>query len=190
MTDKRSVRVSKFLSRHLRHSPGRIGLRPDEAGWVAVEELLAACARAGLPITRAELDQVVAANDKRRFAFSDDGTRIRASQGHSIPVRLGLPPAVPPPVLYHGTARSALPAIEREGLRPMRRHDVHLSADPATALRVGARHGAPVVLRVDAAAMHADGREFRVSDNGVWLTAAVPPRYLRRLADAPPASRR
>ncbi|MBO1336734.1 RNA 2'-phosphotransferase [Streptomyces sp. VRA16 Mangrove soil] len=177
MDEQRTVKVSKYLSKHLRHEPGRIGLTPDEAGWVEIDELLAAAAAHRFRITRAELDHVVATNDKRRFAI--EGTRIRASQGHSIDVDLGLTPVEPPAYLYHGTVARFLDAIRAEGLRPMARHDVHLSEDRETATRVGARRGRPVVLPVDAGAMHRDGHTFRRSANGVWLTAAVPPRYLR-----------
>ncbi|MFJ6528375.1 RNA 2'-phosphotransferase [Streptomyces longwoodensis] len=177
MDDRRTVKVSKYLSKHLRHQPGRIGLVLDEGGWVEIDTLIAAAAAHGFPFTREELDHVVAANDKQRFAV--DGTRIRASQGHSVDVDLGLPPATPPPYLYHGTVARFLDAIRAEGLRPMNRHDVHLSADRETATRVGARRGRPVVLAVDAGAMHRDGHVFHVSANGVWLTRAVPPQYLR-----------
>ncbi|WP_405554460.1 RNA 2'-phosphotransferase [Streptomyces sp. NBC_01171] len=177
MDDRRTVKVSKYLSKHLRHQPERIGLTLDPAGWVEIDTLLAAAAAHGFPISRAELDHVVAVNDKRRFAV--EGGRIRASQGHSVEVALGLPPATPPPYLYHGTVARSLDAIRAEGLRAMNRHDVHLSADRETATRVGARRGRPVVLTVDAGAMHRDGHVFHVSANGVWLTDAVPPRYLR-----------
>ncbi|MFB7779953.1 RNA 2'-phosphotransferase [Streptomyces bauhiniae] len=177
MDDRRTVKVSKYLSKHLRHQPERIGLTLDPAGWVEIDTLLAAAAAHGFPVTRAELDHVVAVNDKRRFAV--EGGRIRASQGHSVEVALGLPPATPPPYLYHGTVARSLDAIRAEGLRPMNRHHVHLSADRETATRVGARRGRPVVLAVDAGAMHRDGHVFHVSANGVWLTDAVPPRYLR-----------
>ncbi|MFJ4785946.1 RNA 2'-phosphotransferase [Streptomyces sp. NPDC088794] len=175
--ERRTVKVSKCLSKHLRHQPERIGLTLDEAGWVEIDVLIAAAAAHGFRFTRDELDHVVAANDKQRFAV--DGTRIRASQGHSVEVDLGLPPATPPPYLYHGTVAANLDAIRAEGLRPMNRHDVHLSPDRETATRVGARRGRPVVLSVDTAAMHRDGHEFQVSANGVWLTKAVPAEYLR-----------
>ncbi|MFK0171225.1 RNA 2'-phosphotransferase [Streptomyces sp. NPDC090306] len=175
--DRRTVKVSKYLSKHLRHQPERIGLVLDEAGWVEIDTLLAATRAHGFPVSRAELDHVVATNDKRRFAV--EGTRIRASQGHTVEVDLGLPATAPPAYLYHGTVARNLDAIRAEGLRPMNRHDVHLSADRETAARVGARRGRPVVLSVDTGAMHRDGHEFRVSANGVWLTAAVPARYLR-----------
>ncbi|MCM1939269.1 RNA 2'-phosphotransferase [Streptomyces sp. G3] len=177
MQQERSVKVSKYLSKHLRHQPERIGLTLDEGGWVEIDTLIAAAAAHGFRVTRDELHHVVATNDKRRFAV--DGTRIRASQGHSIDVDLGLPPATPPSYLFHGTVARHLEAIRTEGLRPMNRHDVHLSPDRATATRVGARRGRPVVLSVDAAAMHREGHVFHVSANGVWLTKAVPSRYLR-----------
>jgi putative RNA 2'-phosphotransferase len=170
------VRVSKRLSYVLRHHPDSVGLTLDEHGWVDVDDLLAA-----LQLTLAELDEVVARNDKRRFALDDSGTRIRASQGHSVPVDLGYAPAVPPGELFHGTVERFLPAVLAEGLRPGNRHAVHLSADRETAERVGARRGRPVVLRVDTAAMVRDGAGFTRSDNGVWLVDAVPPRYLTRL---------
>ncbi|ANB07323.1 RNA 2'-phosphotransferase [Streptomyces ambofaciens] len=177
MDDRRTVKVSKYLSKHLRHQPERIGLVLDEGGWVEIDALIAAAAAHGFRFTREELDHVVATNDKRRFAT--DGTRIRASQGHSVDVDLGLAAATPPPYLYHGTVARYLDAIRAEGLRAMNRHDVHLSADRETATRVGARRGRPIVLSVDAAAMHRDGHVFHLSANGVWLTNHVPPRYLR-----------
>ncbi|GAA3227255.1 RNA 2'-phosphotransferase [Streptomyces sp. XM83C] len=177
MDERRTVKVSKYLAKHLRHQPERIGITLDEGGWVEIDTLIAAAAAHGFRFTREELDHVVAANDKKRFAI--DGDRIRASQGHSVDVDLGLPPATPPPYLYHGTVARNLAAIRSEGLRPMNRHAVHLSADRETATRVGARRGQPVVLSVDAGSMHRDGHVFHVSTNGVWLTEAVPPRYLR-----------
>ena len=174
----RHVRVSKFLSRVLRHQPGRIGLALDGAGWVSVSELLAACRAHDFPITREELEMVVRENDKQRFALSEDGTRIRASQGHSVSVDLGYAPLAPPAVLYHGTASSRLDAIRARGLLKGGRHHVHLSTDAATAAKVGARHGAPHVIEVESGRMHADGYEFYRSANGVWLTEHVPAKYL------------
>ena len=173
-----AVRASRRLSFVLRHRPGSVGLRLDPQGWVAVDELLAALAAHGLRLSREELDHVVATNDKQRFAYDAAGTRIRASQGHSVRVDLGYRPEPPPPELFHGTTGRFLGAILTEGLRPGRRHAVHLSADVATARTVGGRRGEAVVLRVDAAAMTADGAVFTRSANGVWLTDAVPPRYL------------
>ncbi|MFI0899975.1 RNA 2'-phosphotransferase [Streptomyces sp. NPDC020983] len=181
MDDRRTVKVSKFLARVLRHEPELIGVALDEGGWVDVGVLLAACAAHGRPLTRAELEHVVETNNKRRYAFSGDGRRIRASQGHSVTVDLGLVPAVPPDVLFHGTATVTVPLILREGLRPMSRQDVHLSADRETAVRVGSRHGRPAVLAVDAAGLAAAGHVFRCSANGVWLSGPVPPERLRLL---------
>lgn len=175
--ERRTVKVSKFLSRHLRHAPERIGITLDESGWVEIDALIAAAAAHDFRFTRAELEHVVAVNDKKRFAV--EGGRIRASQGHSVDVDLDLPPATPPPYLFHGTVARNVAAIRAEGLRPMNRHAVHLSPDRETATRVGARRGRPVVLSVDAGALHRDGHVFQVSANGVWLTAAVPPAYIR-----------
>lgn len=186
MDAKRLVRASKTLSLCLRHDPGRFGVELDPAGWAEIEPLLDALAAHGVRLTRSELDEAVRENDKRRFAYDDTGSRIRASQGHSVPVDLGYTPATPPAELYHGTVAAALDAIRREGLRPMRRHDVHLSPDVATAVRVGGRRGRPVVLTVAADRMHAAGFAFRVSANGVWLVSAVPAGYLG-FPEEPPA---
>ncbi|MFD5029742.1 RNA 2'-phosphotransferase [Streptomyces sp. NPDC058405] len=175
--ERRTVKVSKYLSKHLRHQPERIGIALDANGWVAVDELIRAAAEHGFRISRAELDHVVAVNDKRRFTVQGD--RIRANQGHTVEVDLGLAPAEPPAYLYHGTVAGNLDAIRAEGLRPMLRHHVHLSPDRETATRVGARRGRPVVLSVDAGAMHRGGLVFHVSANGVWLTDSVPPEFLR-----------
>lgn len=169
--------ISKRLSYVLRHRPDSIGLTLTPDGWTTVGELLAALAAHGTVLDRARLARVVATNDKQRFHL--DGDRIRAHQGHSVPVDLALPPVHPPDVLFHGTAGRHLPSIRREGLLRGRRHHVHLSADRATARRVGVRHGDPVVLGVDAAAMATAGHAFHRTANGVWLTDAVPPAYLR-----------
>lgn len=150
--------LSKRLSLVLRHDPAHLGLTLDAGGWVSVDDLLRQLAAHGTPVTREALDALVASNDKQRFALVDG--RIRANQGHSVPVDLGLVPRVPPDVLFHGTATRSLDAILREGLRPMSRQHVHLSADRETAVRVGQRHGRPVVLGVDAAALHAAGTVF------------------------------
>jgi putative RNA 2'-phosphotransferase len=172
------VRVSKRLSYVLRHQPASIGIDLDAAGWVDVDQLLGALAVHGLRLTRAELDAVVAGNDKQRFGFDPTGTRIRASQGHSVPVDLGYAAATPPAELFHGTVDRFVPAILAEGLRPGRRHAVHLSSDVAAARTVGRRRGRAVVLRVDAARLAADGTPFARSANGIWLVDAVPPAYL------------
>lgn len=179
MTRQRQEAVSKFLSYVLRHHPEEIAIELDRAGWADVDKLLAGCKRHGRGITLDELQEVVANNDKQRFAFSEDGRRIRASQGHSIPVDLGLEPAAPPQTLYHGTAKRRLDSIRRHGLVRGSRQQVHLSPDHETATKVGRRYGKPVVLEVEAGRMHVDGHRFYLSDNGVWLVDSVPPSYLR-----------
>ena len=176
--EKRMVKVSKYLSKHLRHEPERLGLVLEPGGWVRVDALLAACAAQRFAVTEGELRDVVARNDKQRFAFDATGERIRANQGHSVSVDLGLAPSEPPAVLYHGTGAGSADAIRREGLRRMGRHHVHLSPDRETAVRVGRRHGKPVVFEIDTAPLRAAGQLFYVSENGVWLTDSVPPEYL------------
>jgi putative RNA 2'-phosphotransferase len=173
-----SKEISKFLSYVLRHAPESIGLGLDANGWADVDELLAKATNAGRRIDLDTLRAVVAESDKQRFTLSEDGRRIRAAQGHSVAVDLDLAPSEPPPLLYHGTATRNLAAIRAEGLKPGRRQQVHLSLDPETARKVGARHGSPTVLTVDAAAMHRDGHAFFRADNGVWLTDSVPVRFL------------
>jgi putative RNA 2'-phosphotransferase len=178
MNEKQRTRTSKFLSLVLRHEPERIGLKLDSAGWVEVEALLAACGAHEMSVTRAELEEVVATNEKKRFAFSEDGRWIRASQGHSVEVTLGYTPLVPPALLYHGTATRFLESIRSRGLEKRERLQVHLSADEATAVNVGQRHGKPVVLVIRAGAMHAAGHAFFLSENGVWLTEHVPVEFI------------
>jgi len=174
----RSRETSKFLSFVLRHQPEEIGLSLDDAGWASVEELLEACKRAGRTLSREDLQHMVDTSDKKRFAFSEDGLRIRANQGHSIQVELGYEPQEPPGVLYHGTATRFLESIRKEGLKRGSRHHVHLSSDAVTAANVGSRHGKPIVLRIASSQMHNDGYLFYLSENGVWLTERVPPDYI------------
>ena len=178
MTDH-LVNTSKFLSLILRHAPDKIGLALDPQGWADIGQLLALAAQHGRDLSREQLDEVVARDSKTRYAISDDGLRIRANQGHSLSaVDIGLPPSTPPAVLYHGTASRFVDAIRAGGLLPGSRNHVHLSSNHETAVAVGARHGKPVVLTVDAAAMQAQGHVFYVSDNGVWLTPAVPVAFI------------
>lgn len=170
-------RESKFLARILRHAPDEIGVTLDAAGWVRIDLLLRAMKKKGRGMTRAQLEDLVETNDKRRFTIRKD--MIRAAQGHSISVDLGLQPLSPPEFLYHGTASQSLDAIFASGLLPGGRRHVHLSADPSTAAGVGKRHGKPTVLQVEAVRMHAEGYVFCRADNGVWLTDHVPSEYLR-----------
>jgi putative RNA 2'-phosphotransferase len=181
MDSKQLVKVSKYLSKHLRHQPERLGLCLEEGGWVNVTDLLNACARNRFPISRQELDEVVANNDKQRFSFDEGGTRIRANQGHSVEVDLQLEPAEPPALLFHGTPVGNRELVQTKGLLKMGRHHVHLSADVPTAIKVGARKGKPIVFVVDAAAMRQAGHLFYRSANGVWLADAVPPEFLKLL---------
>jgi putative RNA 2'-phosphotransferase len=179
--DKRYTRISKFLSYVLRHRPDEIGLQLDAQGWVSVSDLLAASVAHGQPITRDELDYVVANNNKRRFAISEDGEQIRASQGHSIEIDLRYEAANPPELLYHGTAKRFLVSIREQGLVKGARHHVHLSTDAETARAVGIRHGKPVVLAVRSGDMARAGITFYFSANGVWLTEHIPPEYIEEL---------
>lgn len=183
MEQTRLVKISKYLSKHLRHAPERLGLTLAPGGWVGVDELLSACAAHQFSFTRAELEEVVASSDKQRFSFDETKTRIRANQGHSVEVDLQLEPQTPPDVLYHGTGEQSVPAILRSGLLKMSRHHVHLSRESETARKVGMRHGRPTILAIDAAAMYQAGFTFYCSDNGVWLVDEVPPQYLSVMGD-------
>ncbi|MEX0283012.1 MAG: RNA 2'-phosphotransferase [Paracoccaceae bacterium] len=178
MTERDDKRLSKFLSYVLRHDPSAAGVELDAGGWVEVWALLDGAALRGRGFDRQQLDRVVAENEKKRFTFSDDRIRIRAAQGHSVEVDLGLTPATPPDTLYHGTARDTVPVIQAEGLRPGSRRHVHLSRDVPTARTVGQRHGKPVVFHVAAARACEDGQVFYQADNGVWLTGPLAPTYL------------
>ncbi len=178
MDETRLVKVSKYLSKHLRHDPTGLGLTLAPGGWVSVDDLLTALSQCRLSLSRAELDEVVVRNSKQRFSFDQTGTLIRANQGHSVEIDLQLQPAVPPDTLYHGTGHQTAPLIAREGLQKMRRHHVHLSSDRETARAVGARHGRPVIFTINTSAMALAGHVFYRSDNGVWLTDAVPAEFL------------
>lgn len=177
-----SVRLSKFLSFVLRHKPDAVGVTLDRQGWASIKELIERGNAAGTQFSHDDLLHVVNTSDKKRFSISDDGQRIRASQGHSVSVELGLTPGSPPSTLYHGTALRFLDSILLEGLKPLARQQVHLSADEATARCVGQRHGKPVVLRVEAFRMYTNGFRFYLADNGVWLTDQVPPEFLAPLS--------
>ena len=179
MDDKQRTRLSKFMSKVLRHEPESVGLTLEAGGWALVDDLIAGLARAGTRVSREDVEAVVRGCEKQRFAIDDSGTKIRANQGHSAEVELAFEPVEPPAELFHGTAKASVTLILRDGLLRMARHHVHLSADRQTATRVGARHGKPVVLIVDAAKMRADGHTFYRAANGVWLVDRVPPQYLR-----------
>lgn len=174
----RNDELSKFLSFVLRHKPDAVGLRLDSGGWVAIDELIEKCRAHGRLFTKDDVLEIVTTSRKQRFALSEDGRLIRANQGHSIDVELGYEQREPPSLLYHGTVAVHIDSIRKSGLLRMERHHVHLSFDEATARIVGKRRGKPVILTVVALEMHRDGHVFFRSANGVWLTDAVPSKYI------------
>lgn len=171
--------TSKYISLILRHHPEAIGIALDEHGWADVEQLIRGVQRTR-PFDREMLEEIVRTDEKQRYSFSPDGTRIRANQGHSVPVDVELPVAEPPEYLYHGTGQKYVESIDRTGLAPRGRLYVHLSGDVDTAVKVGSRHGEPVVYRVSSGRMKRDGQVFYRSVNGVWLVKAVPVEYLEK----------
>ena len=173
--------MSKFISLILRHRPEAAYIELDEHGWAEVDKLIEGIRRTGKRINRELLEEIVRTDNKQRYSFNEDKTYIRANQGHSVPVDVGLKEQEPPVFLYHGTAVGFLASIEREGLKPMGRLYVHLSKDVETAVNVGKRHGKPVVLKIHSGDMHRDGQAFYLSENGVWLTKKVVPGYFERL---------
>jgi putative RNA 2'-phosphotransferase len=178
-TRKALTEASKFLSYVLRHRPDSIGLTLDSEGWVDISELIAAAVQTGTQLDRQLIDTIVDTSDKKRFAISEHGLRIRALQGHSTEaVAITYAEKVPPAVLYHGTAARFLESIRRDGLLAGSRHYVHLSGDPRTAQCVGERYGKPAVLTVQARSMHQQGFRFYQAENGVWLTEAVPVQFM------------
>ena len=190
MDQKRLVKISKYLSKHLRHNPERISVSVDSSGWVLVNDLLLACKKGNFNISKEELKCVVEQNDKKRFSFSKDGLHVRANQGHSIKVNLGYEPVEPPDFLYHGTAKRNISSVSKLGIIKMNRHHVHLSPDYKNALKVGKRHGNPVVYLIKANKMFQDGHKFYMSDNEVWLTAHVPNCYFELVRNLKPLPRK
>jgi putative RNA 2'-phosphotransferase len=178
MNPKRTKEISKLCSFLLRHKPEAAHLIMDENGWVAVDQLLENCAKYQFEFSLDELEIAVETNNKKRFTFNDDKTKIRANQGHSIDVNVELKPTVPPEFLYHGTAEQNLESILKNGIQKRNRLHVHLSADVETAKNVGTRHGKPVIFKIAALKMHQDGLLFYLSQNGVWLTDFIDPEYI------------
>ena len=179
MNEKDTKRISKFLSLILRHQPEKIGLVLDANGWASLEELIEKSKKHGVSFTKETLDFVVKTNDKQRFAFNDAKTKIRASQGHSLQnVQLELPVTTPPDFLFHGTVAKFMQAIRKEGLKKMSRQHVHLSANKETAIKVGSRRGAPIILTIRSGDMHQQGHLFYLSENGVWLTDHIPAEFI------------
>lgn len=178
MNDKQ---LSKYLSFILRHDPGFIGLCLDENGWANISVLIERSEMSGTLFSKVDLARVVAESSKKRFTISDDGLHVRAAQGHSIEIDLALAPAVPPDILFHGTAEHNVASISASGLLSRQRRHVHLSADEHTAKTVGARHGKAVVLRIQSGKMHTAGNLFFQADNGVWLTDHVAPEFIETI---------
>lgn len=174
MNDKITKKLSKFLSYVLRHNPDKLELTLDNQGWVSVEELLSKLNN----VSMETLEYVVANNNKKRFAFNEDKTKIRANQGHSIKIDLAYSPIEPPELLYHGTATKNIESIQKSGIIKGSRHHVHLSVDIETAKDVGKRHGKPVILNIKSKEMYKAGYEFFLSENGVWLTDFVPVEFI------------
>lgn len=171
------TRTSRYLSLLLRHKPEAAGIQLDPQGWAEVSELIAGVNKTRF-LNRQMLEYIVQTDEKQRYAFSEDGSKIRANQGHSVQVDVGLTPQEPPEYLWHGTAEKSVSSIQTWGLKPQSRLYVHLSRDYDTAVKVGSRHGKPVICRVRAQQMHRDGYVFYLSANRVWLTQWVPAGYL------------
>ncbi len=172
------VSTGKFISLILRHKPETIGIALDEHGWADVEELIAGVQKTRPGFNREILEEIVRTNNKQRYSFNEDHTKIRANQGHSIAVDVELKEEKPPEILYHGTGEKSAPSIREQGLVPQSRLYVHMSKDISTAIQVGSRHGKPVVFTVQSGRMYDAGFKFWISENGVWLTKEVPPEYL------------
>jgi len=178
MTESDKKRIGKFLSLVLRHNPDKIGLELDEQGWANVKELIEKCKKHRYHFSMEDLIEIVETNDKKRYSFNEKKNKIRANQGHSIDIDLALSPIDPPEYLYHGTATRFLASILEKGIIKGSRQHVHLSKDKDTAVKVGSRHGKPIILTVMSGKMHQDGILFYKSDNGVWLTDYVDVKYI------------
>lgn len=173
--------LSKFIALILRHKPDTVGITLDEHGWASVSELISGINACGNEIDMQTLEEIVAEDEKQRYSFNSDKTKIRANQGHSVNVDVELKKAVPPETLFHGTGEKFVSSIKSEGLKSKSRLYVHLSKDRETAVKVGSRHGKPVVFEVNSGEMSRNCFEFFLSENDVWLTKIVPAEYLREL---------
>lgn len=178
MNETQNKKLSKFLSLILRHHPELIDLSLDENGWADVEELITKSRNDSQGFTFEELDEIVQTNSKKRFAFNEDKTKIRASQGHSVNIDLALVAQRPPEFLYHGTSQNNAASILEKGIERRSRQHVHLSSDKGTAVNVGMRHGKPIILTISTGKMFEDGIKFYLSENEVWLTDFVDPQYI------------
>jgi len=172
------VELSKLMSLVLRHDPASFGVTLDPEGFLPIADLVAALRTRLADLTAAEVVEVVETiePDKRRFSIEEG--EIRANYGHSFADRIAQARATPPEILWHGTIQAALSDIFVQGLLPMRRQYVHLAVDRDLARRVGARRGAPRLLRVESARAFADGVIFYRANSSFWLADSIPPRYL------------
>ncbi|EGC04772.1 RNA 2'-phosphotransferase [Ruminococcus albus] len=175
------VSLGRFISLVLRHQPQTIGLTLDEHGWADTKALIKGVCATGRKLDIETLERIVRENNKQRYSFNADKSKIRANQGHSIAVDVEMNIAEPPSVLYHGTAADCLDSIREKGILKMSRNYVHLSKDVDTAVKVGSRHGKPVILVIDTAKMSADGFVFRISENGVWQSEDIPWKYVTEI---------
>ena len=171
-------KLSKFISLILRHKPEEVGITLDEHGWAKVNDLINGINNSGRKIDKDVLEEIIRTDNKQRYSFNEDKTKIRANQGHSIPVVIDFKELEPPDTLYHGTATKSIEGMQAQGIKPMSRLYVHLSKDFETAKQVGSRHGECVVLVINAKKMYKDGIKFYLSENGVWLTESVDPKYI------------
>jgi len=180
MISKQDMKISKFISLVLRHKPEEIGLILDEFGYISTSDLIKGINEKGYKVTFTDIERIVIEDDKQRYSFNDDKTKIKANQGHSVSVNLELKAIEPPNELYHGTATRFTENICKEGIKKQNRQYVHLSADIETATKVGKRHGELAVLRVNSQQMYQDGYKFYLSENKVWLTDYVPAKYFSK----------
>ncbi len=181
MKNNNDINLGRTISLILRHHPESFDVKIDSHGWVDVDELISKMINHGKNIDRKTLDRIVAENNKQRYSYNEDKTKIRANQGHSIIVDLELVPVSPPDILYHGTSLKCIESISRKGIMKMSRNHVHLSADTETAFNVGKRHGKPAVLVIDSLKMHEDNVEFYLSENKVWLCEYVDFKYIKEI---------
>jgi RNA:NAD 2''-phosphotransferase len=180
MNNKTNNKLSKFLSLLLRHSPKTIGITLDENGWTDVIDLIDKMNKNGEKINMEILKEIVNTDNKSRYTFDENYTKIRATQGHSVKVELGYIPQKPPIILYHGTGKKYIESIFKDGIKKQSRNHVHLSGDKETALKVGQRHGTPIILEILSEEMYNNNHQFFLSENGVWLTDYIPVEYIKK----------
>lgn len=175
-------KLSVFISLILRHKPEIIGIKLDDYGYADVNELIEKINNTGRNINIEILEQIVKEDNKQRYSFNEDRSKIRANQGHSINVNVELRELEPPRFLYHGTATRFLDNIKKEGIVSKSRLYVHLSNDIDTAVQVGKRHGVPVVLKINTGKMYENGYKFYLSENNIWLCKYIPFEYVEKIS--------